>query len=447
MKGLAGGRVVLVDDDASEAMPIIKALSQANVPVTYFDGTQAELPRATRRLRGVRLAILDMDLGVGGSPENKASTLVGALGQIVSPDNGPYGILIWTKHPELRDLVTRYIYERSDVPNPVFVVMLHKSSFSRVSKAGSPARFSIRKLSRELVRELAENSPLECLQVWEGICFQAATNVTNELAEFADAVAPDLKEWKKAWQDEALRLLLTIGKASAEKNLSAENCLLSIYLALNPLQSDRMDLLAGEMKDDLSTHVTRIMASTGGSKTERKAKVNSMLHLGSHQLDEFSPGNTYVFGTTNRPAYLPTLDDILVGAVEGDGPKGAANLNVLRTNAKLCAVEITPLCDHAQGKMGLSKIITGFVLPCDFEKSAKRQASYLKRVGPMFLPKTRVIPSGAYSMFLDARFVVATKPSHVRALKAIVRVRPQLLADVQSWAAYQAARQGVMLLV
>jgi hypothetical protein len=443
MKGLTGGRVVLVDDDVTEATPVIKAFSKSGVPVAYFDGTQSELPRATGRLRGVRLAILDMDLGVGGSDENKASTLVAVLGSIIAKDNGPYGVLIWTKHPELKDLVTRYIYERSEVPNPVFVVMLHKSKFTKKTGGGG---FAIGRLSKELIKELAENSPLECLQVWEGVCFQAATNVTNSLSEFPDSTSQNPAEWRKTWQDEAQRLLLAISKAKAEKNLSAENCMLSIFLALNPLHADRMDLLAGSIGDELTDHVTRILAATGGSKTERKAKVNSMLHLGSDQLDEFSPGNAYVFGKTNRPTFLPPLDDLLAGAVEADGAKGTANLAVLTANARPCGIEVTPLCDYAQGKMGFSKLIAGFVLAVEHEKSAKRTAGYLKRIGPMYLPKTRVIQPGPYNIYLDSRYMVAVKPSQVRALKPIARVRSQLLTDIQLWASYQAARQGVMLL-
>ena len=57
-EGLGGARVVLVDDDVTEAMPVIKAFSKAGVPVAYFDGTESECCRLTGRLRGVRLAIL-----------------------------------------------------------------------------------------------------------------------------------------------------------------------------------------------------------------------------------------------------------------------------------------------------------------------------------------------------------------------------------------------------
>jgi hypothetical protein len=440
MRGLAGGRVVLVDDDVTEAMPVIKAFSKLGVPVAYFDGTQGQLPQPTRRLRGVRLAILDMDLGVGGSDENKASTLSAVLGLVIARDNGPYGVLIWTKHPELKELVTKYIYERAEVANPVFVVMLRKSEFRRERGVG----FASARLSKRLVGELATHSPLECMQVWEGLCFHAATNVTNSLSEFADSACRSLEEWKQAWQEDAQRLLFALGKAHAEKHLSAENCMLSIFLALNPLHADRMNVLASGKDKHLAGHVAQIMATTDGARIDRKAKVNAMLHFGFGH-NEYGPGNTYVFGKTNRPAFLPTLKDILSGAVGGDGAKKLNDMAVLRDNAKLCGMEITPLCDYAQDKMGFAKLIAGFVLPKEHERSVKA-AGYLKRIGPVYLPKTRVMAAGAYNVYLDSRYVVATKPRQVGSLKPIARVGSHLLTDVQLWTAYQGARQGVILL-
>src|SRR4051812_17620228 len=118
MNGLSGARVVLLDDEPSEALPIIKAFSKMGIPTVFFDGKSAELPTKKKRLRGVRLAILDMNIGITGSDETIASTLVQTFGRIVDENNGPYGILIWTNHPDLRNLVARYIYEHDTLPRP-----------------------------------------------------------------------------------------------------------------------------------------------------------------------------------------------------------------------------------------------------------------------------------------------------------------------------------------
>lgn len=444
MNGLNGARVLLLDDEPNEALPVIMAFSKAGVSSVFFDGTEGDLPKPAKRLRGVRLAILDMNLGVTGSDKTIASTLVQTFSRIISPDNGPYGVLIWTNHPELKSDVAKYIYEHHDLPKPVFILMLKKAAFKKKGKGDGPRKFAIGKLSKELVKMLAENSPLECLQVWEGSCFEAATNVTNAIAVLSGPTATDLEGWRRMWREEALKLLLVLSKAHAEEHHTVENCIPSIFLALNPLHSDRMDALVEDFGRELSHYAEQIMAATGGSAMERKAKVNSMLHMASDRLDDFNPGNLYAFGK-KRPAFMPGMKDALQDCVEGNDTQLPGNLAELLDHARLCALEVTPVCDHAQKKMGLSRLITGFAVPVAYQKKIKGKAQFLKPVGPFYF-SDKPFESGAHILYLNSRYSVTAKPSAVKELRAAARVRPQLLADVQSWASYQAARQGIVML-
>ena len=61
MNGLNGARVLLLDDESDEALPVIRAFSKVGVPTVFFDGKESGLPAKSRKLRGVRLAILDME--------------------------------------------------------------------------------------------------------------------------------------------------------------------------------------------------------------------------------------------------------------------------------------------------------------------------------------------------------------------------------------------------
>jgi hypothetical protein len=442
MNGLNGARVVLLDDEAAAALPVIKAFSSGGVPVAYFDGKQGELPKQNQKLRGVRLAILDMDLGFGGSNENIAATLVQTFSRIIDPDNGPYGILIWTNHPDLKEKVAKYIYEHEFLPNPVFIEMLRKAKFKMSGKARG--QFSIRKLSKALLDILEENSPLECMQIWEGACFRASTNVTNSIGDMSTHGVADLDQWRKAWRDETLKLLFVISKAYAEEHHTEENCVPSIFLALDPLHSDRMDALVEEVASGLSSHAQKIMAAGGGAAIERKAKVNSMLHLAFDRLDTFSPGNIYVFGKRNRPPFMPSIKDTLQDCVQGNAAQQQQNLADILKHAHLCGLEVTPACDYAQNKMGLSRIVTGFLLSEAHQRKIK-SAQFLKAAGPFYLSH-KPFTEGAYIIYLNSRYVASPKPSEVKPLRAFARIRAQLLADVQAWASYQSARQGVILL-
>jgi hypothetical protein len=121
-----------------------------------------------------------------------------------------------------------------------------------------------------------------------------------------------------------------------------------------------------------------------------------------------------------------------------------ADATAAEEKAILCGLEITPACDYAQGKMGLSRIIAGFVVPWEMEKSIKN-AAFLKRIGPFYFDDKR-LKAGAYLICLNSRYVVGVELNLAKKLSATARVRAQLLGDVQSWGSYQAARQGVMML-
>jgi hypothetical protein len=231
-----------------------------------------------------------------------------------------------------------------------------------------------------------------------------------------------------------------ISKANAEEHHTRENCIPSIFLALNPLHSDRMDVLVDELTEDLSGHVDQIMAATGGTAVERKAKVNTMLHLAADQLESFNPGNLYIFGKKKTADFMPTLKDALQDCLQGK----EAQQKALMKPVRLCGLEVTPACDHAQNKMRVSRIIGGFIVPWEHKDTVKRNAGFLKAIGPLYFPGKN--KAGAYLVVLNSRYLITAKPSRVKELHAAARVRPSLLADVQSWASYQTARQGVMML-
>jgi hypothetical protein len=169
-----------------------------------------------------------------------------------------------------------------------------------------------------------------------------------------------------------------------------------------------------------------------------------MLHLASNHLEKFSPGNLYLLGNRNRSLF-PAFKEMLRKSLNGDDEAARGrNLELVVQHGRQCGIEITPVCDYAQDKMGLSRVIVGFLLPHEHKKLVKRAES-LKTIGPFYFGGD-AMPVGVYNLYLDSRYVAAAEPKSVKRLRAIARVRVQLLADIQFWASYQAARQGVILL-
>ena len=90
MDGLRTARVLVLDDEIKEARPFMEALAKRGIGSTYFSGDVDTLPCPDRKLTGIRLAALDLDLAVGGPAPGVISTLLRTVNQIVRHDNGPY---------------------------------------------------------------------------------------------------------------------------------------------------------------------------------------------------------------------------------------------------------------------------------------------------------------------------------------------------------------------
>jgi len=439
MNGLAGTRVIIVDDDESEALPIIKEFSRRGIPVTYFDGSTRGLPSKGQRLSGVRLAILDMDLiGGGVSDKSKVSTLLVYLSGILKPDNGPYGILAWTKHTDLVELFEDTVFIEPDIPNPIFTVSIAKDACK-----DTKGKLNFKLISSKIGKALAGFSPLLVLQEWEEKCFLAATQVTNELATLAASDAPSLDEWRNLWKTQFLQLMQTMAAAEAGKQLDSNSCLRAFYGALNPLHSDRMESNIPGLCISLSNHSAKIMASTPSSDSRAKAKLNTMLHLATDNVNSFYAGNIYM--RSRQRMWIPSVHKLLDDFVNGTEKKKRAEVKaILAPVSKPVVVEVNATCDHSQNNIRRARFIAGLFVPST-EGARIKKAEYIYKLGPVFLES---LSNGAvdYYIYLNDRYLLTVELDQVTNVKAFARLRGQAFADLQAWFAHRAARPGMLML-
>ena len=93
------GSIVILDDQYTEAEPLIKLLSKNNKSFRYYDGKYENLPLKSIEKEATRLVFLDYNLteGTTGSA-SQVSTIAANLTRIIDEDNGPYFILLWSKN-------------------------------------------------------------------------------------------------------------------------------------------------------------------------------------------------------------------------------------------------------------------------------------------------------------------------------------------------------------
>ena len=442
MIGLAGARVIVVDDQPKDAIPIMRALSSKGIPSAFFNGRYRLLPAPTERLRGVRLAILDMDIVGGGASvtdESKAAALVSYLEAIIASDNGPYAVLAWTNNPNIVQLFENYVFRSRRIQTPIFTVMVTKDSCKK------KGRFDVDLVSAKVNEELTRVSPLLILQGWEGECFGAATNVTNALSGLADNGASALQQWRGCWKDQLLRLMHDMAKAEAESQLNADTCLVSMFGLLNPLHADRMESQSAELAKSLRGHAGEVLAASTGCSQESRARVNTMLHLSFDNLDRFTAGVVLKFNPAQRiPDWVPTMTELLNDLVEKKKHKTDESERKLRTFCRQVLVEVTPACDHAQDHIRIARFIAGLLVPAGELGKMKRKTAFIWELGPVFLDNG--VRPGGYSFLFSARHMVSLDLEEAEGARVYARLRGQAFADLQAWLAGHAGRAGKALL-
>jgi hypothetical protein len=302
----------------------------------------------------------------------------------------------------------------------------------------------LKHVAARLREELAKIVPLEFIQAWEGLCFEAATGVSNSLSRIAGEGAADLSTWRDEWKSQSLRVLRTLARANAEQQLNESNCIESILGLLNPLHADRMENEIPRFQQSVRHHAQEIINVQGESSPVRKAEVNTMLHLALKRVRAFEPGNIHVFRNRTNLGWPVNFRRFLATFVQDGTPEQVREWtrDVSRASYPLI-VEISASCDFAQKKLLAGRFLCGLLSSAAVTRRIKR-AEYIKRLGPVMFESANV-QRGEYNLLFSSRQVLSMSFSKVKKLGADARLRGQALADLQSWFSYQAGRQGVVL--
>lgn len=442
MIGLSSTRVVVIDDNKDEAIPIIKALSKRNIATAFFDGSQAEFPEKENRLYGIRLAILDMDLIGGVNAKSKASALVNTLGKILSPDNGPYIVIAWTMHPDLLEVFEKYVFAENYVPNPISSIMMKK-----VDCLDDNGNWDIDFISEVLENKLADFSPLLILQAWEEQSFLAATEVINLLSQLAiPENTEDLDEWRQSWKNQLLELMHVIADAGAGKKLRDLSSLRVVYDVLSPLQADRLESNSGKLSKELDKLGKYIISAAKILDNDGRAKLNKMFHLSTDHLENLAPGNIYLINPyKKRPYWVPPRHHLFSDLLQKQqNPLYQLDKNT-KARLRQILVEITPACDHSQKNIRLARLIPGFLVPVGLKNHFK-SAGFIYKFGPCYLNLKMRVDSNRYYLFFSARHMFSASIRQLETLDPICRLRPQSFDKLVTWFSGHATRPGIIIL-
>ena len=435
-------KVVIVDDEPEDAMPMLEALSKINIPATWYKGTGRDNYPQTP-LSGVRLVILDLVLQ-GQIFDAKQS--VGALFNLIAPnaENGPFFLAIWTEHGEEDKrsfLQALEHYNNGREPNqritPYGVLPLYKSKFK---SAGS---FNIAEIKQEVINAIENLSPLDLLLNWETSCGRAATVAVSKILSLLGA---DNSFTQTANKTKLIKLLDQLVKASAGDNIPSgdvrsEAYKRALYEPLSYIHEDSVKHLAPK-KDFTSTNVDLCMDSSGDNLKATSA-LNSLLLFDLASLKEVLPGSIYKLNETpkSRVPIIESREDAgYVAYVKMIFKnKFASCQENIFSSCLPVILEVSPACDFNNNKRKLLRFVYGLIVPRNLrDKEYKKgglRAKYFNVIGPF------IYQNEVHYMIIDSLHLFSI-PTKAKLPTPLFRLRSHVLVDVQAWLGRHISRPG-----
>lgn len=425
-------RVLVIDDEPKEAMPIILAFAKLSIPTAWYTGVGSDVPSAP--LPNVRVLVLDLVLGTSGfEPKNTAGVVLRALAPTLKA--GPCLFLLWTAHPDEKEAFEQALnsynegLEEDQRVLPLATICISKSDFIREGHADAQA------LMTEIEQTLSRLAPFDLLLKWEASCAEAAAIAAGHLSRLAFSWGGGVA----AWGDKLGVILDKLVKASAGGAAPTERTspdyLSALFEPLSLIHEDRTRQFTSTTAESVWPEMP-----TGALDAEMvNALLNHILLAGQAEARDL-PGTVLPLREvqiTGAPFVASTNDlafeQFLCRTFEVD--RYQRDKDTILASLTVVIVELTPACDHAQSKRERLRFATGLLWPLEHKKWIKQKASYLFPIGP-FVHKQKAV-----TLVLDSLHFFSL-PKDAELPEPLFRLRSHVRADLQAWLGGHLARPG-----
>lgn len=343
------GSIVILDDQYTEAEPLIKLLSKNNKSFRYYDGKPENLPSDTIEKEATRLVFLDYNLteGTTGSA-SQASTITANLNRIISEENGPYFILLWSKDKddaqEFNDGMEQ-IYNRYPHLQPLEIKCLNKADYFK--KNGSIYEFNgdkVAEFQEELERMVSSIELLEFYSSWENKILLTSQKLIKKISEVVEGISAK----------QLVHLLSHINLEQFSKNVGDEQLIVAAYQSLNTVFSSYLNHKIEDIKLS-KEHFSEI--SKVDAYEVNSSRVNSWFNINTIE----NPSRIGQVFSIDDSSFL---DDNIIKNNELRG-KLIETVNQNKEEGdyfKTVGLEISPECDVAQNKRNFYRVIPGIVI-------------------------------------------------------------------------------------
>jgi len=487
MDGFRTARVLVLDDDPQQAMPVIHALGLLGISAIYHNG--AVESRFPTKLTGVRVMFVDMVLAQHGAdatnPRACVTMVTETLKELVEDSCDPIVVICWTGHGDMAEEfqpVLKQTFPKAKIDN---VIVADKSTLSKPE--------DIENLKQLIAKAIAEHGPVNVLFRWEQMVHDAATRTTGAITQLVQKYRSD----DVSWNERGYQVCAALALAERGSRLSGENetqAIKALFESLNPLLNDRLDHDATDPVAALQTEARTLLETVRAERSqwdkgrkaelERKrrsegmafvqkelssdvsqakldaippipaeaysllssqlrAALNTMVHVSTNvSKSEIHPGN--VLFVERKSENRKHIDEKYLNWQEVGEDTLLPYLKDEPGNHLPVLLEYSASCDFAQEKSKLPRFVAGFLVP-ETAIGTLRQAAYLKPLGPILLsnPKEPQL-DGVYHLIFNSHFLVSVQRNIAIKTVPTFRLRTPVLAEFSDWISNHIGRPGAL---
>ncbi len=427
------GRVAIVDDSIAQALPLIRVLSKNNIPFAFYKGDDSEsFPEKPDN--DIRILFLDLNLLSGRVQKKKdiRSSLITTLKHILSPENYPYILILWSRQEvEYIDVVTEIFNKEIKDRAPIAIERYVKSDFFPNFDDEEDVTADEHLILDKLKEILDSHPAYKHLLQWENHIHNSADTTIGEI--FKDYHSHE------NWEENANCILNMLAKSFLEQSYesaSPETKIKGSLSLLNDVLYDSIEHGINQGKFECTGEITHSIPQE--KTTEIVGKINHSLLLSNVIEDIKMPGSVFKYYSSKN--YKKHFEEILNDCCSCSDEKKQMMMESLIP----CEVIVTPSCDYAQKKSKTNRIVQGLLIEAKHIIEKKKIKNIDYRTDAIYISPIFEYENRSYIMILDFRFFVTDDFRVERKKYQLFRLRGHILAEIQSKLARHISRQGII---
>jgi len=436
-------RVLIIDNKEDEIADLVKELENLDIEVTtVIPPADNEMPTLKKNRQ---LVFVDLMLDENEAlAKSNISRLVTLLSSAITPSFGPYGLIVWTKHPESVDILKQVISEAikpvGDIGvqveddafgtelshlqvAPMFIVPLNKTKY--IEKGNYSG------VLQDLETELSKSNAGYFFMRWSTSVKEASNKTISDIY----GLCKDYSTFEECIT--YLLYKLAINHTGSSKG----NLVVDSYKAFDELLY--ADLYVKQFNIAIPTFGENPQNPWGDSTKDNfrlASELNRKMFLDNIALEQATiiPGNIYELKGDFKK--LKIEEKPLFSYKKVEYPYESLDI----------AIELTPPCDNANtDKKIASRLVSGYIVtvPDDFDDAkTKKFAAHFSTCEKQYVLHNVQIDGKPKHVVFDYRHLYTPSDADLvdpTKFKLIYRAKPKLFADILQKFSSHASRLGL----